>query len=59
MSEYIISIFTIDGHSVYSLYLWKPVGDSWELLSGDPQQNSLIICKKSSLLLIFSTPNAI
>ena len=36
MSEYIISILTVDGLSVYSLYLKKPAGDSWGLLVGDP-----------------------
>ena len=44
-SEYIISIFTVDGHSVFWLHLRKPARDSWGLLAGDPQQYSLIPCK--------------
>ena len=34
--EWIISIFKVEGHSVYLLYLRKPAGDSWGLLTGDP-----------------------
>ena len=45
VSEYIISIFTMDGRSVYSLYLRKPTGDSWGLSANDSQQYSLTPCK--------------
>ena len=57
--EYIIFIFKIDGHSVILLYLRKPTGDSWGLLTGDLWQYFLTPCKKFRFLLILSTPNAI
>ena len=36
ITECIVSIVTVNGHSVYSLYLRKPAADSWGLLAGDP-----------------------
>ena len=44
-SEHIISIFTVDGQSVFWLFLRKPVGDSWGLLGDDSQRCSLTPCK--------------